>query len=129
MTSINPMKSFVKDLGAMFKNAKQKWQDMILTWDFNEHMGENLNDLSQLILGMELIDVHTHKHRFDCNISILKESCQWLDFIFISRHLTDHFIHFGFKRVCMHLVTDHWSYFVDLSIQIYSITDCQSSIF
>ena len=66
---IYPKKWFVKDLHTLIENAKSKLQDIILTGDINEDVAENYNELTQLMMDMELIDVHAYKHGFDCEIS------------------------------------------------------------
>ena len=52
-TYINPKKRFVKVLHTLLEKAKAKRQDIILTGDFNEDVGDNYNELTKLMLGME----------------------------------------------------------------------------
>ena len=115
-THTHPKKRFVKDLRILLENAKAKRQDIIMTGDFNEVVGDNYNELTKLMLDMELIDVHSYKHGFDCDIATwARGSCQ-LDYFFLSRCLIDHILHCGFERFYYHLSKDHCGYFVDLSI-------------
>ena len=115
-TYTNPKKRFVKDLSTILENAKAKRQDIILTGDFNEYVGENYNKLTQLMLDMELIDFHAFKHGFDCDIATWARGSQRLDYFFLSQCLIDHVLRCGFDRIYYCLSKDHRRLFVDLSI-------------
>ena len=114
---------FAKDLQMLLENARQKRQDILLTGNFNKDMGYTLNDLTTLMLDMELIDIHAHAHGFDCEIATYIDRICWLDYMFISWRLIDHVVCCGYERFCMRLVTDHCGYFVDLSL--WDLFDCQ----
>ena len=88
-----------------------------MTGDFNEDMANSLNDLTKLMLDMELINIHAHKHGFDCDIATYIDGSHRLDYIFVSRQIVKHVICCGFKRFNMRLITDHRGYFLDLSIE------------
>ena len=113
---INPKKHFVKSLQLLLENAKWKYQDILLTGDFNKDMGDNNNDLINLMLEIELIDVHAHTHGFEYVIATYIDGSCWLDYIFISRRIVDHVVCCGYETFCMHLVTNHRGYFVHLSL-------------
>lgn len=65
---IHAKKQFSKDLRILLENYEAKQQDMILTGDFNEKVGDNYNEFTQLMLDIEFTDVHSYKHGFDYNI-------------------------------------------------------------
>ena len=115
-TYTHPKKRFIKDLRTLLGNAKEKRQDIILTGDFNEDVGDNYNELTQLMLDMELIDFHAFKHGFDCDIATWDRGSRRLDYFFLSRRFIDHVLHCGFERFYYRLSKDHRGYFVDLSI-------------
>lgn len=88
-----------------------------MTGELNKDMGDHLNDLIKLMLGMELIDFHAHKHGFDCDIATYIDGSHRLDYIFVSRYIVDHVVFCGYERFCMHLVTDYQGYFVNFFIK------------
>ena len=116
-TYIHPKKRFVKDLRLLLEAAKRKRQDILLTGDFNEDMGDNHNDLTQLMIEMDLVDIHAHTHGYDYEIATYTDGVRRLDYAFLSRRLIDHVVRCGYERFCMRLATDHRGYFVDLSLR------------
>ena len=40
-----------------------------MTGDFNKDIGDDLGDLTQLMLEMELVDIHAHTHGYDYEIA------------------------------------------------------------
>ena len=115
-TYIHPKKRFVKYLQMILENARRKRQDILLTGDFKEDMGDDHNNLTKLMLEMELVDIHSHTHGFDCEIATHIDGIHRLDYMFISQRLIDHVVCCSYERFCMRLVTDHHGYFVDLSL-------------
>ena len=113
---IHPKKRFLKDLRTLLENAWTKRQDIVLTGDFNDVIGDTHNELTKLFLEMELIDVHAYTHGSNCDISTWTRGSHRLDYFFLSRRLIDHVLRCGFEQFYYRLSKDHRGYFVDLSM-------------
>ena len=66
---INPKLRFIVDLRTLLKESSAKRQDIIITGDFNDVIGDSYNPLTKLIQEFDLRDVHAFNHGYDYNIA------------------------------------------------------------
>ena len=67
--SPNPHKLFIEGLINVIEQAVQNNDDIILTGDFNEVVGEDSKLMAKVLRAGNLIDVHEKKHENACNIA------------------------------------------------------------
>ena len=107
---------FIADLRLLLKESSAKRQDIIITGDFNDVIGDSFNPLTKLIQQFDLRDVHAFNHGYNYDIATyFRGSCQ-LDYVFVSRCIIDHVVRCGYEPFKARFSTDHRAYFVDFSI-------------
>ena len=100
----------------LLEKANKKQYDIVLTVDFNEAIGDDKSLFTQIILDLKLIDVHSYKHRYNCDISIFFLGNKQLDYFFVSWRIIDHVTQCGYELFKLHINSDHQVYFVDFSV-------------
>ena len=66
---IDPKLRFIADLRTLLKESSAKRQDIIITGDFNDVIGDSYNLLTKLIQEFDLRDVHAFNHGYDYDIT------------------------------------------------------------
>ena len=91
---IDPKLCFIADLRLLLKESSAKLQDVIITGDFNDVIGDSFNSLTKLIQEFDLRGVHAFNHGYDYNIATyFCGSCR-LDYVFVSCCIIDHVVLF-----------------------------------
>ena len=60
---------FIADLCTLLKESNGKRQDIVITGDFNDVIGDSFNPLTKLIQEFDLRDVHAFNHGYDYDIA------------------------------------------------------------
>ena len=76
----NPRKLFVEGLIKVIEQAVRNNDDIILTGDFNEVIGEDSKLMARVLRAGHLIDVHEKKHGNACNIATYIRGRRRLDY-------------------------------------------------
>ena len=66
----NPRKLFIEELIKVIEQAVRDKDDIILTGDFNEVVGEDSKLMAKVLRAGNLVDVHEKKYGNACNIAM-----------------------------------------------------------
>ena len=88
---------FIADLRLLLKESSAKRQDIIITGDFNDVIGDRFNPLTKLIQELDLRNVHAFTHDYDHDIATYFRGSRQLDYVFVSRCIIDHIVCCGYK--------------------------------
>ena len=91
--------------------------DIILTGDFNDEIGNKYGDLTQMIEALGLIDIYSYRHGFESEVSTYNRGSTRLDYTFVKRRMVDHVEACGYDKYHEVISSDHRGFFLDLSIQ------------
>ena len=109
----NPRKLSIEELIKVIEQAVRDKDDIVLTCDFNEVVGEDSKLMAKVLRAGNLIDVHEKKHGNACNITTYIRGRRRLDYCFISPRLLKHVLCCGFEAFNVNLISDHRGSFLD----------------
>jgi hypothetical protein len=111
----DPKKIFINDLKEIIMKARKEDKDIILTGDFNEMVGDDMNGMARVISAGDLTDTHSHQHG-TIDISTYTRGTKRLDYIFVTPRLVDHILRSGYESFHARIASDHRGYFVDFDL-------------
>jgi hypothetical protein len=112
----DPKKIFINDLMELVKKARKEDKDIILTGDFNELVGDDLNGMATVLTAGGLTDVHSHQHG-EVDITTYTRGVKRLDYVFVTPRLVDHILRSGYESFHARIASDHRGYFVDFALE------------
>ena len=111
----DPKKLFISDLVEVMKKARREDKDIILTGDFNELVGDDLNAMARVLAAGDLTDAHGHQHG-EIDIKTYTRGHARLDYVFVTPRMVDHILRSGYEAFHARIVSDHRGYFVDFAL-------------
>jgi hypothetical protein len=85
-----PKKIFITDLIEVVKKTRREDKDIILTGDFNELVGDDLNAMARVLAAGNLTDAHGHQHG-DIDIKTYTRGHARLDYVFVTPRMVGWF--------------------------------------
>jgi hypothetical protein len=110
-----PKKKFINHLTELVMRARKEDKDIILTGDFNELVGGDLNGMAKVLSTGGLTDVHSHQHG-EVDITTYTRGTKRLDYVFVTPRLVDHILRSGYESFHARIASDHRGYFVDFAL-------------
>ena len=111
----DPKKIFITDLVDLVKRARREDKDIILTGDFNELVGNDLDAMVKVLAAGNLTDAHRHQHG-EIDINTYTRGHERLDYVFVTPRMVDHILRSGYEAFHARIVSDHRGYFVDFAL-------------
>ena len=89
---INPRLQFYNDLTKLLRTHLADKNDIILTGDFNDKIGNKYDDLTQMIEALGLIDIYSYRHGFESDVGTYNRGSKRLDYTFSIRRMAYHVV-------------------------------------
>jgi hypothetical protein len=112
----DPKKLFIEDLTDLVTKARAEEQDIVLTRDFSELVGDDPNGLAKLLSAGGLTDAHSQQHGI-VDITTYTRGTKRLDYVFVTPRLVDHILRSGYEPFHARIASDHRGYFVDFALK------------
>jgi exonuclease III len=111
-----PRKAFRRDLLSYIKQCQSSGHEILLTGDFNECIGKDLDGMKKLIDESHLIDIMRSRHPDQQLPTTYARGHRCLDYAFGTEAVIEAVRYAGYEPFNSQFPTDHRPYFIDLSI-------------
>ena len=111
-----PRAAFRRDLTAYVKQCKSSGNKILLTGNFNECIGQDLDRMRKVIDDCNLVDIMTRRHPGIQLPNTYARGHRCLDYALATEAVAASVRYAGYEPFNSHFPTDHGPYFIDLSI-------------
>ena len=109
-----PRAAFRRDLQKHIQQSQSAGHDIILTGDFNETLGQDLDGLTKVISACNLVDVMSARHPETLPVTYSRGR-RCLDYIFVSPRIVPAVTRCGYEAFGNRFASDHRALFVDFN--------------
>jgi exonuclease III len=108
-----PQQAFLLDFNKYLLSLSPKDSQFVVMGDFNEVVGRKSTGFSKITTAFQLVDVLSHFHTLDNEVSTYARGNDCLDYIFCSSSLIPAIKACGAKPFNQHIFSDHRALFID----------------